>query len=285
MRDTDPRVVLGLHRSRHERLLLTEALDLGVTALDTSANYLDFRSHEVLAQMAGDLLSKFTLSTKVGYFPGPGKTEHSLDPVRLYTAVEQAARVLGRQPDVVFLHNPERSLQETTPQNQDLLAQACAALERATTNGLCGTWGIASWYPPPLLSLIDTTIPRPSVFMVRAGLLVGVATIDAAEALTTAWDLSSGMVWGMSPFGGSTQAPVWGKIDPRVFIRDGTGLSRLQAAFRAAYRLPQVSAVAVGTNDSAHLNELVGTLDSAVDEPAIRQYRSLLRTQPNGQLV
>ncbi|WP_405817099.1 hypothetical protein [Streptomyces sp. NBC_01390] len=87
----------------------------------------------------------------------------------------------------------------------------------------------------------------------------------------------------MSPFAGSTHAPVWDKIDPRVFIRDGDGLSRVQAAFRAAYRLPQVGAVAVGTNEPAHLSELINALDSTVDERAIHQYRSLLRARSESQ--
>ncbi|MFJ9411828.1 hypothetical protein [Streptomyces sp. NPDC101393] len=102
MRDADPRIVLGLHRSRHERRLLTGALDLGVTSIDTSSNYLGFRSHEVLARTAGDLLPKFRLPTKVGYFAGPGGAEHTLAPGRLYEAVEKAVRGLGREPDVVF---------------------------------------------------------------------------------------------------------------------------------------------------------------------------------------
>ncbi|GAA4902562.1 aldo/keto reductase [Streptomyces coeruleoprunus] len=285
MRDSDPRVVLGLHRSRHERRLLTGALDLGVTAIDTSANYLGFRSHEVLARIASDLLPKFTLSTKVGYFPRADRAEHSLDPTRLHGAVEQAARDLGREPDVVFLHNPEHSLQETAPHNRDALFQACATLDDATAKGLCGAWGIASWDPSPLPELIDVTMPRPSVLMVRAGLLVGIRTLDTVNTLAAAWGMSNSTMWGMSPFGGSTGAPVWDRIDPRVFLRDRAGLSRVQAAFRAAYHLPQVNTVAVGTDEPAHLGELVGALAAEVDEQAIHQYRSLLRDRSRGQPV
>ncbi|MER6129832.1 aldo/keto reductase [Streptomyces sp. NPDC001795] len=284
MRGTDPRIVLGLHRSRHERRLLTVALDLGVTALDTSTNYLGFRSHQVLAQAARDLLPKFSLSTKVGYFPGPDSAEHSLNPVRLQAAVEQAIRDLGREPDLVFLHNPEHSLQGAPPQNRDVLAQACAALDAAAAQGLCGAWGVASWEPSPLSSLIDTTAPRPSVLMVRAGLLVGTRTLDATDGLAKAWSLSDSAVWGMSPFGGSTRAPVWERVDPRVFLRSRSGFSRAQAAFRAAYHLPHVSAVAVGTDEPTHLGELTDALAGEVDERAVHEYRSLLRdrlrTQP-----
>ncbi|MFI1563769.1 aldo/keto reductase [Streptomyces sp. NPDC020490] len=279
----DPRVVLGLHRSRHERRLLIGALDLGVTMLDTSTNYLGFRSHQILARTAGDLLPKFTVSTKVGYFPGPDGAEHSLDPVRLQRAVERAAMDLGREPDLVFLHNPEHSLREAALHNRDALAQACTALDTAAANGLCAAWGVASWDPSPLLSLIDQTAPRPSVLMVRAGLLVGAGALDAADALTKAWDLGGGEVWGMSPFGGSATAPVWDRIDPRAFVRDSTPLSRVQAAFRTAYHLPEVDSVAVGTDDPAHLSDLVGALAGEVEERTIQEYRSLLRDRSSNQ--
>ncbi|MFE4869488.1 aldo/keto reductase [Streptomyces sp. NPDC056682] len=283
MRGADPRVVLGLHRSRHERRLLTGSLDLGVTALDTSSNYLGFRSHQVLARVADDLLPEFTLSTKVGYFPGPDRAEHSLDPVRLSAAVEQAVKELGREPDLVFLHNPEHTLEGGTLHDRDVLAHACAALDGAAAKGLCGAWGVASWDPSPLVDLIDVALPQPSVLMVRAGLLVGAKTLDAADAFAAAWGLGSDRVWGMSPFGGSTQAPVWDRINPGVFLRDGDRLSRSQAAFRVAYGLPQVGTVAVGTDEPAHLGELVGALTSQVDERAVREYRDLIRARSRGQ--
>jgi aryl-alcohol dehydrogenase-like predicted oxidoreductase len=283
VRGADPRVVLGLHRSRHERRLLTGALDLGVTALDTSANYLGFHSHQVLARTAGDLLPRFTLSTKVGYFPGPGGAEHSLDPVRLNSAVERAAEDLGQEPDTVFLHNPEHSLRVGVSRDREVLSAACAALEDAAARGLCGAWGVASWNPAPLAGLIDATVPRPSVLMVRAGLLVGAGILDAAEALIAAWALRRGEVWGMSPFGGSTSAPVWDTFDPRVFLRDGRRFSRAQAAFRTAYHLPGTGSVAVGTDEPAHLGELVGALAGEVSERMVQRYRELLRVHPRGQ--
>ncbi|WP_343336045.1 hypothetical protein [Streptomyces sp. SUK 48] len=98
---------------------------------------LGFRSHQILARTAGDLLPEFTVSTKVGYFSGPDGAEHSLDPMRWHTAVELAAEDLGREPGLVFLHNPEHSLREATPHNQDALVQACANLDDAAAKGLC----------------------------------------------------------------------------------------------------------------------------------------------------
>ncbi|MFE0794381.1 MULTISPECIES: aldo/keto reductase [Streptomyces] len=283
MRGPDPRVVLGLHRSRHERRLLTVALDLGVTALDTSTNYAGFRSHRILARTAGDLLPKFTVSTKVGYFPGPDGAEHSLDPVRLNSAVEEAAEDLGREPDLVFLHNPEHSLREAVPHKKDLLAAACTALDGATEKGLCAAWGVASWDPSPLPSLVNPAVPRPSVLMVRAGLLVGARTLDAADALVDAWGLGCGEVWGMSPFGGSASASVWDRVDPRLFLQDGDRLSRVQAAFRTAYHLPRVGSIAVGTDEPTHLGQLVGALAGRVEERTVQEYRRLLRDRSRDQ--
>jgi aryl-alcohol dehydrogenase-like predicted oxidoreductase len=235
--------------------------------------------------MAGDLLPKFTVSTKVGYFPGPGEAEHSLDPVRLHAAVEQAAGDLGQEPDLVFLHNPEHSLREAGPHGQELLAEACTALDDATGKGLCAAWGIASWDPSSLVGLIGPTVPRPAALMVRAGLLVGVRTLDAADALIKAWDLDPSEVWGMSPFGGSTSDPVWAKIDSRVFLGGSRQLSCVQAAFIAAYHLPRVGTVAVGTDEPAHLGDLLGALVGDVEERTVQEYRSLLRDRSRDQVV
>lgn len=236
-----------------------------------------------MAQTAGDLLPQFTVSTKVGYFPGRNGGEHSLDPVRLHAAVEQAADDLGREPDLVFLHNPEHSLCAAAPYDRDVLTQACTVLDDAVKKGLCAAWGVASWDPSPLPALIDPAAPKPSVLMVRAGLLVGARTLDAADALIKVWDLDDGAVWGMSPFGGSVGAPVWARIDPRVFLRDGSRFSHVQAAFRVACHLPRVGSVAVGTDDPAHLGELVDALTGEVEERTIREYRKLLRDRSRAQ--
>ncbi|MEU4174704.1 aldo/keto reductase [Streptomyces sp. NPDC026589] len=265
MRTTDGDVVLGLYRSRHPRDVLEAAAGLGVVRLDTASNYLHHRSHEVLKTAAGDLLPRFSLSTKVGYFPG----EHSLGPARLRAGVEQAAKDLGREPDTVLLHNPEHARPGT-----EMLAQACAVLADAAQAGLCGSWGVSSWDPRPL---VDLEAPSPDVLMVRAGLLVGVEVLEAAETLVTRWKPSQ--VWGMSPFGGSTTEALWERFDPRIFLRRSAPATKVQAAFRSAYELPRVGAVAVGTDSIEHLRELVGALAYEVDDQVVLEYRQLLRAR------
>ncbi|MEU5048652.1 aldo/keto reductase [Streptomyces sp. NPDC021096] len=284
MRESDSRIVLGLHRSRYERRILTGALDLGITAIDTSFNYRGFTAHTTLADVAGDLLPRFTLSTKVGFFPTAGRAEHSLDPARLRAALDRTNRDLRCVPDLVLLHNPERSLPAYTTANRDALGRACAALATAAQAGLCGAWGISSWDPRPLPCLVDATLPRPAVLMVRAGLLAGIDVLAASEALADQWGLTPDQVWGMSPFGGDPTDPVWGRLDPRVFISDAdNALAALQAAFRTAFRLPEVGRIAVGTDKPSHLRELIDALRYEPDVGRLRSYRQLLRERAGRQ--
>ncbi|WP_346346800.1 hypothetical protein [Streptomyces sp. SID161] len=119
--------------------------------------------------------------------------------------------------------------------------------------------------------------------MVRAGLLVGARTLDATDTLIDAGDLGDGEVWGMSPFGGTTNASVWDRVDPRLFLQADGLLSRVQAAFRTAYHLPRVGSIAVGTDEPAHLGQLVGALAGQVEERTVQEYRRLLRDRSGDQ--
>ncbi len=230
----------------------------------------------MLAETAADLLPKFALSTKVGFFPGAGGAEHSLDPSRLRLAIEKAAQELGREPDTVLLHNPERSLTGLSPAHgHALLGSACTALVDAAREGLCRTWGVSSWDTRPLGMVGVDDLPSPDVLMVRAGFLVGIDLLDTTAVLRSVWQ--AGETWGMSPFGGG-HGKVWEGFDPRPFLRPPhDGLSRVQAAFRTAFHLPSAAAVAGGTDNAGHLAQLVTALGATVDTTAVSRYLRALR--------
>ena len=179
--------------------------------------------------------------------------------------------------DVCVNHCPELVLRD------DALVQACVTLDATVAKGLCAAWGVASWDPSALLSLIDTTVPRPAGLMVRAGLLVGARTLDAADALTEAWGLEGDKVWGMSPFGGCADTPVWGQDRPTRLPPGRQPTLPRTGGVRAACHLPRVGSVAVGTNEPAHLGELVGVPAGGVDERTVQEYRSLLRDRSRAQ--
>jgi aryl-alcohol dehydrogenase-like predicted oxidoreductase len=193
----------------------------------------------------------------------------------LRVTLEQTVRDLGRAPDIVYLHNPEATLNGCADA-ETVWSRACHTLSDAAAAGLCKAWGVATWNPLPLLRVADATL-LPEALMVRAGLLVGSRTLTAVEALAARWRLPRQRVRGMSPFGGNPADPIWSTVDPRLFLEDNTAhLSAQQAAFRVAYELPKVGAVAVGAEDPRHLAELLEAVPHQVDDRVIRAYRALL---------
>jgi pyridoxine 4-dehydrogenase len=195
-----------------------------VTALDTAYNYQRFGGHRALADAAGDLLDRFEISTKVGFFTDG----HSLDPARLHAAVEQAASDLGRIPDTVLLHNPECS--------PGGFQRACDTIRALRDTELCRAWGVSTWDPRRLLAVAQEA--RPDVLMVRAGLTVPAVVLDAAEDVVAA--LRPERVWGMAPFGGDSADPIWSSVDTELFLTPGQQASRLGAALAAAFAIPSV---------------------------------------------
>jgi pyridoxine 4-dehydrogenase len=251
-----------------------------VTDLDTAYNYQGFTSHRRLAATAGDLLSEFRISTKVGFFPGDRGPEHSLDPVRLRSAVHETVEDLGVQPDVVMLHNPERALAALAPeQGRDHWAAACTALDEIALEGWCRSWGVACWDPRPVLTVLDRLLPAPALVMVRVGLLVRAEILDDSEKLATAFGLSVHGRWGMSPYGGQAIRHIWDEVDAREFLPGNQDCSPIAAVFRLAYELPHVSRVAVSVSTVEHLAELVDATSLPVDNNRIARYRSLLRAK------
>lgn len=233
--------------------------------------------------MAPDLLPEFTISTKVGFFPGDrGRTSHQLTPELILHGVKTTVDDLGVVPSVVLLHNPEQSLIDLpTTHAYNRLSAACAALAEAKAAGLCGEWGISSWSPRPVLKALaqatPATVPRPDVVMVRAGLLVRADVLDEGDRLFQVLKVPRTGRWGMSPYGGIASDSVWTEINARAMLDGAPSCTPHQAAFRVAYELPAVHRVAVGTDNPEHLRELATATTFKVNHEQVSVYRTLLR--------
>jgi aryl-alcohol dehydrogenase-like predicted oxidoreductase len=231
-----------------------------VTAIDTAYSYSGFAGVRLLAKAAGDLLDRIDITTKIGYFPGG----HDLSETALREAAQRTVDELGRAPDTLLLHNPEVSADQFTT--------ACHTMTRLRDEGLCRAWGVSTWNPRPLLGR-ESPEP-PDVLMVRCGLLVPNAVLDSAEQLAAA--MRPGEVRGMAPFGGNPADPVWSRVDTTLFLSAGQEASRVQAAVAVAYRVPEVTAVAVGTCDPRHLADLTAAASLEVNSQVVRRYRALI---------
>lgn len=251
--------------------------------VDTAYNYQGGAAHRLLADCAGDLLEQLAISTKVGFHPNPdGTVTHSLEPERLNRAVQESASTLGLAPDLVFLHNPERSLAGLPPdQAADRLIGACAVLRDAAAAGWCRMWGISCWSAIALMPVLDDLSARarldPAVLMVRAGLTVSGAELDAAEQLTDRLRLPRRSVWGMSPFGGDPRHPAWTSSTTTPLLAPGQHCDPMQGAYRLAFELPPVARVAVGANTPARLRALLAATELRLDIARVASYRQVLR--------
>ncbi|HEV3379775.1 MAG TPA: aldo/keto reductase, partial [Trebonia sp.] len=254
MRTSPPGLGLGLYRARPTRDLIETALDAGIRHIDTASSYHRFTGHHDLAAAAGELLTEFTVSTKVGFFPGG---RHSLDPRELARAAERCRDDLGFPPGLVLLHNPECSFQNIDPASaRRSLAASCAALAEAAAEGVCAGWGISTWDAAGILEAAAGLAGqiRPDVLMIRSGLTVSARQLGAARVLIQA--LRPGAAWGMSPFGGAARDPVWTNVSTTQFLRAGHHSSPHQAGLRVACELPPVDLVVAGTSDRDHLRQL-----------------------------
>lgn len=234
-----------------------------MTEVDTAFNYSDFAAHRLLAAIDPAVTEQLSITTKVGFFPDG----HNLAPKRLSQAAHQIANELGRPPDCLLLHNPERSA--------PLFVAACEELVRLREAGLCRAWGISTWDPVALLSS-RAPVP-PDVVMVRCGLTAPARALATAEQFII--NLQPREVRGMSPFGGNTAVPVWTNVDPTRFLDStsrATKPSRIQSALAVAFALPRVAAVAVGTSDGIHLDQLCDAVDLRADQDTVARYRALL---------
>lgn len=245
--------------------MLKAALDSGVTEIDTAFNYAGFKAHSLLAEIDSSVTRRLAITTKVGFFAD----RHGLAPEKLAAAAHQTAEGLGRVPEVLLLHNPERSAPH--------LAAACEAMVQLRESGLCGSWGISTWAPAALLDYVDAATPQPEVLMVRCGLTVSHRVLTAAEALIDR--LRPREVRGMAPFGGNPSDPLWQTVDPALFLTPASrsvNPERLQAALGVAFATPRVSAVAVGTSRASHLAQLCEASALNADPETIARYRTLL---------
>ncbi|WP_433700867.1 aldo/keto reductase [Nocardiopsis sp. CA-288880] len=233
-----------------------------MTWLDTAFNYQRFAAHRSLADTAGDLLASFEVSTKVGFFPDG----HDLSPERLRAAVRKIPEELGCVPSTVLLHNPECSA--------DGFEEACTTLSEMRDAGYCRAWGFSSWDPRSLADR-DLPVPRPDVVMIRAGLSVPAPVLDAAGRLVRR--VGARAVWGMAPFGGDAAGPLWSEIDTSLFLAPGQQASRVQAGVAAAWVVPVVERLAVGTSSPTHLEEIVQAESLTVSTSTVDRYRALLR--------
>lgn len=164
------RVFMGGYRlsqkSQQHREAFKKALELGLTAVDTSANYTDGQSEELIGELAPPNL---TVITKGGYIQGKNlklleelhskgrakddlvevddTLKHSIHPDFLESQIELSLQRLRREKiDCFLLHNPEYFFKVSDDRDEyyQRMAKAFEFLEEQVKKGKIASYGVSS---------------------------------------------------------------------------------------------------------------------------------------------
>ncbi|MFI6152433.1 aldo/keto reductase [Kitasatospora sp. NPDC051170] len=151
------RLGLGTYRCPDVAGAAQMAAARGADWVDTAPNYAGGRAEMSLAA-ALTAHPNLCVSTKVGFVPAgaghiglragalsPADVEcgHCLAPDYIAWQLARTCLMLGREPDLVFVHNPEHACSEA--EIIDRLFNAFLALEEACSRQIIGAYGVATW--------------------------------------------------------------------------------------------------------------------------------------------
>jgi len=139
--------------------MVEEALDAGITTIDTANAYVGGTTEEMLSRLLKERRGEIVLASKAG-MPHPDHGQHSpLSPAGLRNSVEGSLRRLGVDSiDLFYLHQPDRA----TPLHDTLTT--VAELFAAGKIGALGVSNFAAWQIADVIHTArEVGAPRPVV--------------------------------------------------------------------------------------------------------------------------
>ncbi|MBV6701652.1 aldo/keto reductase [Kitasatospora aureofaciens] len=151
------RLGLGTYRCLDVAQAALMAASRGLDWVDTAPNYERGQAETSLAPVLA-AYPDLRVSTKVGFVPASARhigmrtgalatadaeRGHCLAPDCIAWQLARSRRVLGRVPDLVFVHNPEHGYPER--EITDRLHTAFLALEEACSQQIISAYGVATW--------------------------------------------------------------------------------------------------------------------------------------------
>ncbi len=265
-----PNLALGTYRCRDIPQAAVHAVACGAAWVDTAPNYQHGRAQ---AQLQPVLAGKpdLRVSTKIGFFtrdtataasnagvltPAEAASSHCLTHRYVAWQSRRNATELGRTPDIVFIHNPERA---TRP--HDAIASAFTALEAEARAGLIGAYGVATWTGFDgvfsVADLLDTATRcgGPSHHLAAIQLPVSLVMLKpVAQALEGAGPLVEAPAAGLDTF---ISAPLHGGELPAMVTDElaqliTPGTTPAEAALRVTASAPGVRHVLLGSGHAQH---------------------------------
>ncbi|MES4901057.1 MULTISPECIES: aldo/keto reductase [unclassified Streptomyces] len=278
-----PDLALGTYHCRDIPRAAVHAVARGASWIDTAPNYRAGQAHALLVAALPQHLH-VRVSTKTGFFAQEeaeaavnagvltreqAAAGHSLTAGFLRWQTSRSLNVLGRA-DVVFVHNPERAIDDREVLHS-LLRDAFAVLEEFADAGRIGGYGVATW------SGLDSgalTVPEILALAREAAGTAGhhLRAVQLPVSLVMARPISSALdgrgplvhahAAGLDTFVSSPLhgGELPGMVTPELAELIEPGLTPAQAALRAVASTPGVTRVLLGTHNPAHWDAAAHTL-------------------------
>ncbi|MFH9353510.1 aldo/keto reductase [Kitasatospora sp. NPDC017646] len=268
------RLGLGTYRCLDVAEAALMAASRGADWVDTAPNYESGRAETSLAPVLA-AYPHLRVSTKVGFVPPSAKRigvragalsaddaerGHCLAPDYIAWQLARSKRMLGRTPDLVFLHNPEHGCQES--EITDRLYTAFLALEEACSQQTIRAYGVATWrgfssglFDVPTLLELATKAGGPQHHLRAVQLPVSLVHLaPVAQGLDGYGVLAESLKAGLEVF---TSAPLHGGEIPGTVTRElsdliSSGITPAQAALAVVASAPGVKRVLLSTGNPQH---------------------------------
>ncbi|GHD16352.1 oxidoreductase [Streptomyces violarus] len=278
------RLGLGTYRCRDVAGAAAMAVRAGADWIDTAPNYAGGQAEQQLALVVPGA-PRVKVSTKVGFLTtvtcdralragvvtaSEAEDGYCLAPRFIAWQVGRSQRILGREPQTVFLHNPEHGSMSADLKIQRLY-EAFGALEQAAQEGRMSAYGIATWSGfsdglfdvPKLLELAMKAGGRGHHFRAVQLPLSIVNLAPIAQALDGAGVLADAAAAGLdvlasAPLHGGTVREM---VTPELaeLIRPGSGPSTAGLAVVAS--APGVVRVLLSTDNPQHWAQAVAAVE------------------------
>lgn len=285
--------------------IIKAAIVAGVRVCDSAPNYRDGSSLADIGRILRcSRCPTVQVTTKVGFFVDPLRAvaqglatatdfvgNHALTADSIRCQLAHSTQMLGRPPDLVFIHNPERQRAARSEYEfRDLISRALATLEEARDDGLVDSYGVATWadltdsaarpFSVPWFLDLAESVAGTSHGFEALQIPISLVRIEAVRRAGDSDPIEEAREAGLQVFASS---PLHGGELPRMmtpaFTRlFGSDLSAEHACLRFVRSVPGVSTVLFGASspDQAMANVGFWEKSSPLEEESMQRILNLI---------
>ncbi|MDH6704812.1 aryl-alcohol dehydrogenase-like predicted oxidoreductase [Kitasatospora sp. MAA19] len=268
------RLGLGTYRCLDVAEAALMAASSGAGWVDTAPNYAVGRAEMSLAVVLA-AYPDLCVSTKVGFVPAgaghigvragalsPADAEggHCLTPDYITWQLARSRLMLGRVPDLVFVHNPEHSCPDGEITGR--LSNAFLALEEACSQQIISAYGVATWrgfssglFDVPTLIELATKAGGPDHHLWAIQLPVSLVHLaPVAQALDGHGPLADALAAGLEVFASAPLhgGEIPGLVPPELSELITPGKTPAETALAVVASAPGVKRVLLSTGNPEH---------------------------------